>query len=273
MTKTTNAPTTTEIEHVVAIVLSCNHTLHRSDGHDMPSTQGVGAPVGCPKCKPKKSGEAPTRRIRRCTSARIVVPVDPPAMTEAEVFEAIAAPVSPAIRRTTELVTRRPITPVVDGEDEEVTPGNYDLATAKAEHAAVRAWIAGGRQGDAPTTLHLDALNAAHAAGRPRGGQAKAPRKARNTDQVRLDANAARKAKGTGGRHNQRRLDAEELLGYVAARVMAHPASRSVDLRDYALWVDEVSVSFKRWDIAYEAVALTVVTALMGAVGTVPAAD
>lgn len=342
MTKTTNATTTRTL--TVAVRLSCNHTLrHDGDhGHDL-RTAEEGAKLPCPKCPARADGASATRRIKELVTTKVEVPAD----EVAEVFEAIAAPVAPAIRaagptvrvtnrthhqlaaatehlahvlvdtpddlwhavtlrgtpaelieiiraaaaplgrRSTPLhslrraveqqrdvdavrdriggrkehVTRTP--PPAPAADE-VTPENYDRDTARAEHKAVAAWIAAGRQGTPPATPHLDAMNAAHAAGRPRGGAKAKPSRPRNTDPVRLAANDARKTKGTGGRHQLRRVTADELHAYVVAAVTENPSTRSVDLRDYALWVDEVSVSYKRWDAAYEQVLAPVVAALTG---------
>lgn len=138
----------------------------------------------------------------------------------------------------------------------EPQPEGYDLVmAAQDEHRAMQAWIKGGRQGDRPDTSNLDRLNAAHAGGNAeQRGVIRPARKPRNSDPIRLAANAAKKAKGKGGRPNLRKLNDDELLAYVRQARAEHPDTRSLDLRDYAQWEQELSMSFKRWDEAWAAV-------------------
>lgn len=130
----------------------------------------------------------------------------------------------------------------------------YDTFKAQKEWRTLKAWRTAGSKGDRPSTENLDAMNAAHAGGaRPAPKTNGGTRKPRNADPVRAEANKARKDKGAGGRPNLRRVSDEELAAYVTAARAAHPETRSVDLRDYALWVDEISVSFARWDRTWAA--------------------
>ncbi len=255
--------TTTTV--VTAVRLSCNHVLSAAKGEDLPDDTTEGTKVECPKCSQRSDGRRPMRRIRKALVAE--VPVDD--LTDAlelsvgmpaiwasirGLFSLMAADILDGAAAEQRQHENRPApgdspyATIVDG-----TAVVYDVWTAQEQHRAMQAWIAGGRQGDRPDTSHLDALNAAHAAGKPRSGRKVGKvRKPRNADPVRLAANEAKKAKGKGGRHNSRRVTDDELDTYVAQARAAHPDSRSVDLRDFALWVDEVSVSFKRWDAAWE---------------------
>jgi hypothetical protein len=206
---------------VARLRLSCNHAVQRSEGFTpWPAKAEVGDKYDCPKCPPKSTGGAPTRTVKEVQYAKAETPAPAP---------------------TPE--------PVVEDD------GSYDPIIAQQQWKEFRDWRLAGQQGDRPDTTHLDRLNAAHAAGNPRSGSrgTKAPKRPRNADPVRLAANDAKRTKGKGGRHNSRRVTDVELLAYVTEAREAHPDSRSVDLRDYALWVDEVSVSFKRWDAAWDA--------------------
>lgn len=200
------------------IGLSCNHVLVV----DGPAEKGD--KVDCPKC-----GDRP-RTIKRVEGTATTIGLDDPVP---EAVEPIPAPTTT-----------------------EPQPEGYDLVmAAQDEHRAMQAWIKGGREGDRPSTTNLDRLNAAHAGGnREQRGVVRPGRKPRNTDPIRLAANQAKKAKGKGGRPNLRKLDDAELLAYVRQARAEHPDTRSVDLRDYAQWEQELSMSYARWDKAWAAV-------------------
>src|SRR5687767_9762029 len=99
MTSTTNTSTTTRTL-TVAVRLSCNHTLrHDGDhGHDL-TTAVEGAKLPCPKCPARSDGASANRRIKELVTTKVEVAAD----EVAAVFEAIAAPIAPAIRRAADI--------------------------------------------------------------------------------------------------------------------------------------------------------------------------
>lgn len=72
---------------------------------------------------------------------------------------------------------------------------------------------------------------------------------------VRRAALDAKRVKGhKGGRPNARRLTDYELRAWVRHLHTRWDDASSTDLRDYALWVADISVSYRRWDAAWAAV-------------------
>jgi len=140
-------PTTTTHAITTVVRLSCNHTLARAKGDDFPMSPercAPGATLDCPKCPARKTGGQPSRRIKAIETTNVETPV-------------VEAPAE---------------TP------EPFAPEGYDLMVARDEWKALKAWNEAGQVGDRPSTANLDAMNGAHAAGKPRTGRKAATRKA-----------------------------------------------------------------------------------------------
>jgi hypothetical protein len=152
---------TVTIERVKA-KLSCNHTV------EVPAGQPVGAEVECEKCKPKKDGEQPTRRIKRLIDTPAEAPANDPVTDLVE--EAIEGPRTDEVPEGVEPGT--PPAQVISLHGGDVTPAGQDGETfvvdphlAQKEWKALAKWEKNGKQGERPSTANLDALNEQHAAG------------------------------------------------------------------------------------------------------------
>lgn len=125
------------------------------------------------------------------------------------------------------------------------------LTLAKAEHQALQAWIAGGKEGDRPATANLDAMNADYAAG-TRTTRKAGKGKGRQVAPRRAEANAiAAKGKRGAGR----RVTDAELNLYVATVQAEHPQATRNDELEYAYWVEGLAVTRARWNTAWATVA------------------
>jgi hypothetical protein len=125
------------------------------------------------------------------------------------------------------------------------------LTLAKAEHVALQAWVAGGKVGDRPATVNLDAMNADYAAG-TRSTRKASKGKGRQVAPRRAEANAiAAKGKRGAGR----RVTDAELNLYVATVQAEHPQATRNDELEYAYWVQGLAVTRSRWNAAWATVA------------------
>jgi hypothetical protein len=160
------------ITHVRA-KLSCHHTI------EVPEGQPEGATVSCEKCPLDKDGNVRTRRIKRLLGVcplpegitdigrNIVAAADnqPSAETLDKAAAAVCAIEDAA--EDPELVAQLAAS-IAAAEAAKPQASNdraERLDLAKAEHKALKNWQANGRQGEAPATPNLDAMNADYAAG------------------------------------------------------------------------------------------------------------
>jgi hypothetical protein len=238
--------TTMTIERVKA-KLSCNHTV------DVPAGQPVGAEVDCEKCKDRLGGVTRTRRIKRLLGPAATQP-EPVAAQEAEA----------ASDRVAELVEQARRAPEYDAEvialhggavqapaPEADEDGDYDRELAKAEWNAVKAWRANGSKGEQPPTPNLDAMNAAHEAGKPR----KKAKKSKGTSRTKsVLTPEVKKARESGKRGAGTKLTDEELVAYIRRQREAYPAESLTTLHEYSWWVDGNAHGLKRWTAAWDQV-------------------
>jgi hypothetical protein len=239
--------------------LSCNHV------QDVPAGNPVGAQVECDKCPAKKDGDQPTRRIKRFVGEPTTQPEPTPANEVDDAEQRIAeltdehvargqAPETAAVMAEADADAERQDAPL----PEDVTPApeadSYDVTAARDESRALKAWVQAGREGDAPDTPNLDALNRAHAAGtngkakRQVGGKATGTR--RSTSERRALANQASKDCG-GKRGAGTKVTEDELISYIAQVRIDHPESRMEDELEVAYWVEKLAVSRKRFYAAW----------------------
>jgi hypothetical protein len=247
---------TVSIERIKA-KLSCNHT------EDVPAGQPVGARVECDKCPALKSGEQPTRRIKKFVGQATTQP-EPTAAREVEAAE----------DRIAELVEKARTAPKADEVPEGVEPGtppaqvislhggpvqapaeaetseDYDRDKARDEWNAIKAWRANGEQGEAPATPNLDAMNKAHAAGRPRKKAKKSKGTSRPTSVLSPKVKAAR---DSGKRGKGTPMTADELVDYVVKQRRQYPEETSYNLKEYSWWVEGNAHGLKRWNDAWDA--------------------
>ena len=143
------------------------------------------------------------------------------------------------------------------------------LTLAKAEHQALQAWVAGGKDGERPATPNLDAMNDDYAAGtrstRKAGkgaGRQVAPRRAE------ANAIAAKGKRGAG-----RRVTDAELNLHIATVMAEHPEATRNDELEYAYWVAGLAVTRSRWGAAWAYVEAAGHQAVTDAKGETPSAD
>lgn len=159
--------TTATVSTVRALRLTCNHSITGDDLFAVPADDTrTGAKVECPKCPARKSGALATRRVREVVTGPATVKTLP------------APAPAPAPEPQPEPEPARVNGPHTADEHLGQEPQGYDVQAASAEWKALRDWQQAGREGERPSTANLDAMNAAHAAGKPRSG-----RKARKANQ------------------------------------------------------------------------------------------
>lgn len=256
-------PTTTATV-VTAVRLSCNHTLSIARGDSLPADTTEGAQVECPKCPAKKSGGQPVRRIRKALVAEVPAETVEPTPAQQDLIDSAMTPVADptpaavaAVQSVIDEAAQAPMscTEFVPGDPDgcarcgelaeihqipTLADGVYDMWKAQDEHRAMGAWIKAGRVGDAPVTPNLDAMNAAHRAGKPRTGRksatkkATAPKRARAAgirfhvgdrampdSQNKLSSVAWQATKGLG--ENGGRLNTTALVALLAANGITDP--------------------------------------------------
>lgn len=236
MANTTTAASTTrtaEDTSTAYVKLSCNHTGFLGGEVE------VGNRVRCIKCD--QDGTAITRRTRRVKAILDTIEAKPaPAPVEVTVTEDVADA----------LVSLLVVEPAPAAEAPAAPAEGYDPVLASAEHKALKAWVDGGREGDAPATTNLDAMNAAHAAGKPRTGRkAAGARQPRTVNARRAEANALKATKT----RTPVKVTEDELATYVAEVATTEGRGSWNDELEYAYWVKGFAVSRARWNKAVEA--------------------
>lgn len=119
----------------------------------------------------------------------------------------------------------------------------YDAIKASAEYKALKAWVQSGRTGDRPDTTNYDALNAAHASGRPKVRKAKsngngAPRSKRGS---RGQEAIKRQTELGNHRGKGRKVTDDELTDYVRKVREGHPESSCDDEHMFAYWIEGIA--------------------------------
>jgi hypothetical protein len=130
-------------------------------------------------------------------------------------------------------------------------PAAYDTIAARDEHRALQAWVKAGSQGERPSTTNLDAMNEAHAAGKPRpsAGRKASRSTTPRTSARRAEANRVQKEIGFEGRKAAgvvKWTDAE-LADWMRQVAEANPGTRKEDELEQCYWIARVAVSRSRF--------------------------
>lgn len=115
------------------------------------------------------------------------------------------------------------------------------LALAKQEHAAAKAWIAGGKKGAQPLTPNLDAIALEDRAGKAKTGKAKTP-KAPTSERIAAARAGSAKARGKGLPISDDELDAWIIAERKADPTITRSAAQKVNRH-----VAGFSCSFERF--------------------------
>lgn len=143
--------------------------------------------------------------------------------------------------------------PVEEAQPEPVTPeavaqaAEVSVDLAKAEHKALAAWVRDGREGPAPATPHLDALNATGTAATAKQEPKRGPGRPRHSD-PRVREAFDRKKQGKRGKGAP--ISDEDLTAYVTS---VFPGSGPYAEHEVAYWVQGYAVGKGRWDRAWDA--------------------
>lgn len=174
MSTDTNTPAASTAA-TVTVRLSCRHVIDIEPAEGQPTADNLmGQTVECGKCPAKKSGGAPTRRIKAVLTTADTGVADPdpePVLvqtsteTEADRHAIPADPEAELIGDAERAAERGDATlrPSADRLVAEAKRGPR-VVKASAEARALKAWTEGGEKGDRPATPNLEAIEAEKAA-------------------------------------------------------------------------------------------------------------
>jgi len=156
MSTDTNTPAASTAP-TVTVRLSCRHVIDIEQAEGKPTADNLmGQTVECGKCPAKKSGGAPTRRIKAVltiadtgeSEAPEADPIPADVLAEVDEIEAADAPEADDAPEAPQAEAKR----------------GPRVVKATAEARALKAWTEGGEKGDRPATPNLDAIEAEKAA-------------------------------------------------------------------------------------------------------------